>query len=159
MPIAAGALHIASACAPNMPDFRILTTDWRSDRKRLSLVRRKVFIEEQGVPEELEWDADDAGAIHLLAVDAADTPIGCARLLADGHIGRMAVLRAWRGKGVGRALLQHALETARAAGQTTVRLSAQTHAVAFYASHGFIAEGDEYLEAGIPHLAMKISLN
>jgi predicted GNAT family N-acyltransferase len=142
-----------------MAEFRIVISDWSSDRQRLSRIRRAVFIDEQEVPEELEWDADDAGAIHLLAVDAADTPIGCARLLPDGHIGRMAVLRAWRGKGVGRALLQHALETARAAGQTTVRLSAQTHAVAFYVRHGFIAEGDEYLEAGIPHVAMKVSLN
>jgi predicted GNAT family N-acyltransferase len=142
-----------------MAEFRIVISDWSSDRQRLSRIRRAVFIEEQRVPEELEWDDDDAGGIHLLAVDGADTPIGCARLLPDGHIGRMAVLRAWRGKGVGRALLQHALETARAAGQTTVRLSAQTHAVAFYVRHGFIAEGDEYLEAGIPHVAMKVSLN
>lgn len=142
-----------------MPDFRILTTGWCSNRQSLSQIRRAVFIEEQGVPEELEWDADDAGAIHLLAVDTDDMPIGCARLLTDGHIGRMAVLQAWRGKGVGRALLQQALETARAEGHTTVRLSAQSHAVAFYARHGFIAEGDEYFEAGIPHLAMKISLN
>jgi predicted GNAT family N-acyltransferase len=158
VPIAAGALHIASACAPNMPDFRILTTDWRSDRQRLSLIRRTVFIEEQGVPEELEWDADDAGAIHLLAVDGADTPIGCARLLPDGHIGRMAVLRAWRGKGVGGALIDAALAAARLSGLKLVRLSAQIHAAGFYARHGFVAEGDEYLEAGIPHVAMKMSL-
>jgi predicted GNAT family N-acyltransferase len=142
-----------------MPDVRILATDWRSDRQRLSLIRRAVFVEEQRVPEELEWDADDAGAIHLLAVDADDTPIGCARLLPDGHIGRMAVLQSWRGKGVGRALLQKALELARAQGHAIVRLSAQTHAAGFYRRHGFIAEGDEYLEAGIPHLAMTISFN
>jgi len=142
-----------------MPEFCIVTTDWRSDRQRLSRIRRAVFIEEQGVPEELEWDDDDAGAIHLLAVDADDTPIGCARLLPDGHIGRMAVLQSWRGKGVGRALLQKALELARAQGHAIVRLSAQTHASGFYRRHGFIAEGEEYLEAGIPHLAMKISFN
>jgi len=142
-----------------MPEFRIVTTDWRSDRQRLSRIRRAVFIEEQRVPEELEWDDDDADAIHLLAVDADDTPIGCARLLPDGHIGRMAVLQSWRGKGVGRALLQKALEVARAQGHAIVRLSAQTHASGFYRRHGFIAQGDEYLEAGIPHLAMKISFN
>ena len=142
-----------------MPEFCIVTTDWRSDRQRLSRIRRAVFIEEQGVPEELEWDDDDAGAIHLLAVDADDTPIGCARLLPDGHIGRMAVLQSWRGNGVGRALLQKALELARAQGHAIVRLSAQTHASGFYRRHRFIAEGEEYLEAGIPHLAMKISFN
>lgn len=141
-----------------MADFRILICDWRSDRQRLSQIRRAVFIEEQGVAEELEWDADDAGAIHLLAVDD-DTPIGCARLLPDGQIGRMAVLQPWRGKGVGRALLQKALELARAQGHTIVLLSAQIHAAGFYRCHGFVAEGDEYLEAGIPHLAMKVSFN
>lgn len=142
-----------------MADWRILITDWHGDRQRLSQIRRKVFIEEQGVPEELEWDDDDAGAIHLLAVDADGTPIGCARLLPDGHIGRMAVLQAWRGRGVGKALLQRALELARAEGHASVRLSAQTHAAGFYRRHGFIAEGDGYLEAGIPHLAMKISFD
>lgn len=142
-----------------MDDFRILISDWCSDRQRLSQIRRVVFIEEQGVPEELEWDDDDAGAIHLLAVDADDAPIGCARLLPDGHIGRMAVLQSWRGKGVGSALLQRALDVARAQGHAIVRLSAQTHAAGFYRRHGFVAEGDAYLEAGIPHLAMKISFD
>lgn len=140
-----------------MPDFRILITDWGSDQRRLSQIRRTVFIEEQGVPEELEWDDDDAAAVHLLAVDNDEMPIGCARLLPDGHIGRMAVLQPWRGKGVGRALLQKSLELARAQGHSIVRLSAQTHAAAFYGRHGFVAEGDEYLEAGIPHRAMNIS--
>jgi predicted GNAT family N-acyltransferase len=142
-----------------MADFRILISDWRSEGQRLALIRRAVFIEEQGVPEELEWDADDADAIHLLAVAGDDTPIGCARLLPDGHLGRMAVLQTWRGKGVGRVLLQKALELARAQGHTIVLLSAQTHAAGFYRRHGFVAQGDEYLEAGIPHLAMKISFN
>lgn len=141
-----------------MRDFSILITDWRSDRLRLSQIRRTVFIEEQGVPEELEWDAEDACATHLLAVDG-ELAIGCARLLPDGHIGRMAVLHPWRGIGVGRALLKTALEVAQAEGHNIVRLSAQTHAAGFYARHGFVAESDEYLEAGIPHLAMKISLN
>lgn len=141
-----------------MRDFSILITNWRSDRLRLSQIRRTVFIEEQGVPEELEWDAEDACATHLLAVDG-ELAIGCARLLPDGHIGRMAVLHPWRGIGVGRALLKTALEVAQAEGHNIVRLSAQTHAAGFYARHGFVAESDEYLEAGIPHLAMKISLN
>ncbi len=141
-----------------MPDFAIRLCDWAQERARLSAVRRAVFIDEQGVPEALEWDADDPGSLHLLAVDGAGQPIGCARLLPDGHVGRMAVLAGWRGCGVGRALLAAALQAARARGLATVRLSAQTHAAGFYARAGFVAEGEEYEEAGIPHVAMQKSL-
>jgi predicted GNAT family N-acyltransferase len=137
-----------------MPDFSILLTDWAHERVRLSRVRRAVFVDEQGVPEDLEWDTDDAGAVHLLAVDVEGQAIGCARLLPDGHIGRMAVLPAWRGRGVGRALLAAALDAALARGHALVQLSAQTHAAAFYARAGFVAVGAEYEEAGIPHVVM-----
>jgi len=142
-----------------MSDYRVLITNWAHEQVRLSYVRRAVFIEEQGVPEDMEWDADDAGALHLLAVDGEGKAIGCARLLPDGHIGRMAVLPAWRGRGVGRALLAAVLDTAQARGHGTLRLSAQTHAAAFYARAGFVAVGSEYEEAGIPHIAMKMSLS
>jgi predicted GNAT family N-acyltransferase len=141
-----------------MPDFAIRLADWTHERARLAQVRRTVFIDEQGVPEAMEWDADDAVSLHLLAVDGAGQPIGCARLLPDGHIGRMAVLPAWRGRGVGRALLHAVIHAAQARGHTTLRLSAQTHAVAFYARAGFVAVGDEYEEAGIPHVAMQKSV-
>jgi predicted GNAT family N-acyltransferase len=139
-------------------EFRVFATDWAHEQERLAQVRRAVFIDEQGVPEALEWDADDAGALHLLAVDAGGMAVGCARLLADGHIGRMAVLRPWRGRGVGGALLRAALDAARQAGHRRVLLSAQTHAAGFYARHGFVTEGGEYLEAGIPHHAMQLPL-
>ena len=138
-----------------MNGFSILLTDWAHDQSRLSQVRRAVFIEEQKVPEELEWDADDAGALHLLALGDQGQPIGCARLLPDGHIGRMAVLPGWRGQGVGRALLDAALRAAQARGHTTLKLSAQTHAAAFYARAGFVGVGEIYEEAGIPHVAME----
>jgi predicted GNAT family N-acyltransferase len=141
-----------------MPEFSVRLTDWQRDRLSLAAVRRAVFIDEQGVPEPLEWDADDAGAVHLLATDADGRAIGCARILPDGHIGRMAVLKPWRGRGVGRALLAGALEAARARGHRTARLSAQIHAAAFYADAGFVAEGEQYLEAGIPHVAMRLDL-
>jgi predicted GNAT family N-acyltransferase len=137
-----------------MPDFSILVTDWTHEQARLSRVRRAVFIDEQGVPEDLEWDADDAGSLHFLVIDGAGQAIGCARLLPDGHIGRMAVLPPWRGRGVGRALLAAVLDTAKARGHGPLRLSAQTHAAAFYARAGFDAMGSEYEEAGIPHIAM-----
>lgn len=142
-----------------MPDFEIRLSDWAQERERLSAVRRTVFIEEQGVPEALEWDADDAAALHLLAVDSAGQAIGCARLLPDGHIGRMAVLPRWRGRGVGRALLEAAIRAAQARGHTRLQLSAQTHAAGFYARAGFVAAGPEYEEAGIPHVAMQKRLD
>jgi predicted GNAT family N-acyltransferase len=137
-----------------MADFSILLTDWAHEQARLSQVRRAVFIDEQGVPEALEWDADDAGALHILAIDGAGQAIGCARLLPDGHIGRMAVLPAWRGRGVGRALLATVINAAQARGHSTLLLSAQTHAADFYARAGFVAIGAVYEEAGIPHVAM-----
>jgi len=142
-----------------MPDFSILLTDWAHDAPKLAAIRRTVFIDEQGVPEALEWDADDAGAVHLLAVDGEGRAIGCARLLTDGHLGRMAVLPPWRGRGVGRALLAAALDAARTRGHTMLRLSAQTQAAGFYARAGFVAVGSEYEEAGIPHVAMQKDLN
>jgi predicted GNAT family N-acyltransferase len=137
-----------------MSGYCILLTDWAHEQARLSRVRRAVFIEEQGVPEDLEWDADDAGAVHLLAADDQGQAIGCARLLRAGHIGRMAVLPAWRGRGVGRALLTAALDVAQARGHALVQLSAQTHAADFYVRAGFVSVGEEYEEAGIPHVVM-----
>jgi len=142
-----------------MPDFSILVTSWAHEQARLSQVRRAVFIDEQGVAEELEWDADDAGSLHFLVIDTAGQAIGCARLLPDGHIGRMAVLPPWRERGVGQALLAAVIEAAQARGHDTLRLSAQTHAAAFYARAGFVAVGDEYEEAGIPHIAMQMPLS
>ena len=144
-----------------MTDFRVLRADWAREQARLSSVRRRVFIEEQGVPEVLEWDAADAdpGTAHLLALDRDGRAVGCARLLADGHIGRMAVVQGWRGRGVGRALLAAALDTAQARGHRIVKLSAQTHAAGFYARAKFTVVSEVYQEAGIAHVAMEKSLD
>ena len=141
-----------------MAAFTIVETDWIRDAPRLGAVRRAVFIDEQGVSETLEWDAHDAASIHWLAASDDGTPIGCARLLPDGHLGRMAVLPGWRGRGVGHALLAAVTSAAKLRGHATLRLSAQTHAAAFYARAGFVAVGDEYDEAGIPHVAMQKNL-
>jgi len=141
-----------------MAAFVIRETDWAHDAKPLSAVRRAVFIDEQGVPEALEWDEQDAASLHLLATAADGGAIGCARLLPGGHIGRMAVLPAWRGQGVGRALLAAAIRAAQAHGHTALQLSAQIHAAGFYAEAGFVAEGETYAEAGIPHVAMRLDL-
>jgi len=141
-----------------MVAFTITETDWARDAARLAAIRRTVFIDEQGVPEALEWDEHDAAALHLLALAGDGTPIGCARLLPDGHVGRMAVLPAWRRQGVGQALLAAVMDAAQARGHATLRLSAQTHAAGFYARAGFVVVGDEYEEAGIPHVAMQRTL-
>jgi predicted GNAT family N-acyltransferase len=138
--------------------FKVIETDMARHGLALASVRRAVFIDEQGVPEELEWDEHDAVSLHWLAVLEDGCPVGCARLLPDGHIGRMAVLPSWRGRGIGRALLDAALARAQARGLREVRLSAQLHAADFYRRAGFTACGDVYEEAGIPHLAMRKNL-
>jgi len=120
----------------------------------LRAVRSEVFLREQGVPDELEWDDLDAMAVHVQARDAFGNAIGCGRLLPDGHIGRVAVLRHWRGKGVGTEIMQVLIALARERGHTTVRLNAQTQAMPFYVRLGFSLEGEEFLDAGIPHRHM-----
>jgi predicted GNAT family N-acyltransferase len=142
-----------------MTAFTLSETNWARDAEGLAAVRRAVFIDEQNVPEALEWDEYDAVAQHFLATTLDGSPIGCARLLPDGHVGRMAVLPAWRGHGVGRSLLAAVLNAARARGHAELRLSAQTHAADFYLRAGFVTQGAEYEEAGIPHIAMRKRLD
>ncbi len=131
---------------------------WDSHRDQLRRVREIVFIEEQRVPRELEWDGEDDVATHLLALTEAGQPVGCARLLPSGQIGRMAVLPSYRGTGLGRRLLTGAVEEAKRQGFTRVHLHAQTHALAFYRKGGFLPVGGEFMEAGIPHQAMELEL-
>ncbi|MEQ1661571.1 MAG: GNAT family N-acetyltransferase [Thiobacillus sp.] len=138
--------------------FVLIETDWQHDAARLGAVRRQVFIVEQGVPEAMEWDKHDAVSRHWLALDEHNTPIACARLLPDGHLGRMAVLPEWRGRGVGRALLSAVIDTARHHQYTCLKLSAQCHAVRFYRRAGFVVSGAVYPEAGILHQAMELQL-
>jgi predicted GNAT family N-acyltransferase len=136
------------------PQFSIREVDWTADRDALRAVRWKVFVEEQHVPEDEEWDEHDPRCRHVIAAAADGTPIGTGRLLPDGHIGRMAVLKEWRGRGIGSALLSRLLQLSREARHEVTRLHAQTHALGFYERHGFIAEGEEFMEAGIPHFVM-----
>jgi len=138
--------------------FTLVTTDWQHQRNALSAIRRTVFIEEQQVPESLEWDDEDDEAIHVLAFSLEGEAIGCARLLHDGRLGRMAVLPDWRGYGVGSALLAHALELFRAQYFEQVTLSAQTHALGFYERAGFEVCSEVYDDAGIPHRDMVLTL-
>ena len=138
--------------------FAVRELAWEQGSQALSTVRKAVFIDEQGVPEALEWDGRDADAWHLLAEDADGRPIGTVRLLDDGRIGRMAVLSSWRGRGVGRALLDEVLRLARRQGMMSVYLDAQVTAIRFYQRRGFCAYGEIFPDAGIPHRRMKREL-
>ena len=136
-----------------LPKVTVRPVDWCADRKILQALREEVFIREQAVPADMEWDEFDRLSRHVVAsVDGI--PIGTGRLLPDGHIGRMAVLREWRGKGAGSALLTGLMEIASALGMRRVLLNAQVQALPFYLRHGFQAEGEEFLDAGIPHRRM-----
>lgn len=134
------------------PFFTVQRADWRQDEVGIGEVRRQVFIAEQAVPEALEWEEIDPACAWFIA-RAEDRIIGIVRLTPEGRIGRMAVLPGWRRQGVGAALLHAALALARQRGDD-IHLSAQTHAAGFYARQGFVAVGEVYEDAGIPHIRM-----
>ena len=138
--------------------LRIELCDWKRARVEASRIRLEVFVEEQRVPPEIEMDENDAVSVHALAYAGGDA-VGTGRLLPDGHIGRMAVLKAHRALGVGGAILERLIEEARRRGMREVVLSAQTHALDFYRKHGFAAQGAIYMEAGIPHQEMRLGLH
>ncbi|MER7562707.1 GNAT family N-acetyltransferase [Streptomyces sp. NPDC048523] len=139
-----------------------------ADREACFAVRKEVFVGEQGVPEDIEYDAYDAVAVHVLAVREDGVPLGTGRLLfgeaaagktggdaSVGSLGRLAVTREARGLGVGAALVRAVEEAARARGLAAVDLHAQTHALGFYERLGYVAYGPEFPDAGIPHRAMR----
>jgi predicted GNAT family N-acyltransferase len=142
-----------------MPDaFIVRAADWNLDENAIAKVRRAVFIVEQGVPEALEWEAIDPQCVWLLALSSPGAVVGIVRLTQAGRIGRMAVLPEWRRRGVGQDLMESVLQAASDLGLSEVHLSAQTHAMPFYTRFGFVAEGPEYLDAGIPHRTMRLNL-
>jgi len=138
-----------------MPENHLVIrlADWEKDKTALSMIRKQVFIEEQKVPEDMEWDEFDASASHFLTLKD-NQAIACARLKTDGQIGRMAVLPEHRDKGIGKQLLQLVLQEAATQNLDTVYLHAQVTARAFYEKHGFSARGDIFYEANIPHQEM-----
>jgi predicted GNAT family N-acyltransferase len=135
-------------------EFALETGAWNALAIAAQPIRETVFVQEQKVPPELELDEFDATSLHAVARGPAGEAIGTGRLLADGHIGRMAVLAEWRGKGVGRALLETLMDEARQRGLASLVLNAQTEATGFYERFGFVAEGGIFLDAGIPHVRM-----
>jgi predicted GNAT family N-acyltransferase len=129
--------------------------DWSSCHEHATRIRHAVFVEEQGVPIDMELDADDETSIHALAfVDSERNPVGTGRLLPDAHIGRLAVLPPYRGRHIGSALLAELVDEARRRGHVQVALAAQVHALDFYTAHGFRAQSDVFLDCDIEHVAM-----
>jgi predicted GNAT family N-acyltransferase len=139
---------------------------WAELGAHAKAVRTAVFVVEQNIAPEEEWDAWDAQCLHAVAYDPSGAPIGTGRLLppafdADrtvGHIGRMAVLREARNVGVGGALLRALMQAAPGQGFKQIVLHAQSYVANFYARHGFVIEGEEFLEVGIPHRTMRATL-
>ncbi|MFG2677936.1 GNAT family N-acetyltransferase [Streptomyces sp. NPDC048392] len=154
------------------PAYEVRVAEDPADREACFAVRKDVFVAEQNVPEDIEYDAHDAGAVHVLAVREDGVPLGTGRLLhgeagaakngdgdpSVGSLGRLAVTAGARGLGVGAALVRAVEDAARARGLTAVDLRAQTHALGFYERLGYQAYGPEFPDAGIPHRAMRRTL-
>lgn len=136
-----------------MVDIKIVAFDG-ANKESIRLVREQVFIKEQQIDPEIEFDGLDTQAVHVLVVDS-EQPLGTGRILADGHIGRIAIMKAARGQGLGVKVVQALVEYAKQQGYPRVDLGAQTHAVDFYRKLGFTPYGDEFMEANIPHQAME----
>lgn len=147
--------------------INIQQCDWQKQKATLRAIRSAVFIDEQKVPIELEWDDEDETATHFLVLLDGE-PIGCARILdrtpphsgnRQASIGRMAILKAYRDSGYGTTLLKALIKYCREQDYEKIILSAQCHAIGFYQRLGFTAEGDIFMEAGIEHRAMHLVLN
>lgn len=137
---------------------RVTLGDWETQRQDAQAVRYEVFVVEQKVPLDMEWDDMDARCVHAVAYDAEGQSVGTGRLLPDGHIGRMAVRLPARGQGIGALMLEALVDAARKRGDREVMLNAQTQAESFYERYGFRREGDVFMEAGIPHIHMRRTL-
>lgn len=137
--------------------WTIEAATWPEHQAKIIPIRTTVFIQEQQVPEELEWDDADEECFHWLAYDE-DNVIGCCRMKKNGHIGRMAVLNNYRGKGVGRALLDTATTFAQSIQLFECFLYSQTQAIPFYRKAGFIVTGEEFFDAGIAHQSMRLQI-
>jgi len=141
-----------------IPDYRIEPADFHADNDDLHAVRDAVFVIEQRIPAEIEWDEQDPHSLHLIARDVEHNPIGTGRLSPEGKIGRLAVLSAWRHQGVGKSIMTALLTEAQKRGWPEVSLSAQTSVLGFYERFGFVTAGETFIEAGIPHQAMRLKL-
>ena len=137
---------------------RVKTGDWAELGGHAGRIRTNVFLEEQRIPADMEWDDADRVAIHAVAYNGLDQPVATGRLLQQSpgvaRIGRMAVHRALRGGGVGRQVLNALVAAAAARGDREVTLNAQRSAEDFYRRLGFVPRGAAFEEAGIAHIEM-----
>ena len=148
-----------------MSEYFIKSGVWSELKLDAEKIRRQVFIQEQSILEQDEWDALDAVSLHFVVYDRhlendlkINQAIATARLLENNSIGRVAVLKSYRSKGVGRLIMQQIIEHARTEKRQFLKLSSQLHAIAFYESFGFQVKGEEYLDCGIPHIDMYLEL-
>ena len=138
-----------------MSQFTIRTGSWDELQNDAKLIREQVFIQEQQIAVEDEWDAEDAVSVHFVIYDQ-DQPIATARLLQNNSVGRVAVLKSHRGVGIGKLLMQQIIQQANYEQREFLKLSSQAHAIQFYAGLGFKVEGEQYLDCGIPHIDMRL---
>lgn len=138
-----------------MSQFKIRTGRWDELQNDAKLIREQVFIQEQQIAVEDEWDAEDAVSVHFVVYDQ-DQPIATARLLQNNSVGRVAVLKSHRGVGIGKLLMQQIIQQAKHQQREFLKLSSQVHAIQFYAGLGFKVEGEQYLDCGIPHIDMRL---
>lgn len=141
-----------------MTSFTIRTGSWDELQNDAKLIREQVFIQEQNIPVAEEWDAQDAISLHFVVYDQ-DKPIATARLLQNNSIGRVAVLKSYRGQGIGKLLMLQIIQRAKNKQRKFLKLSSQVHAIQFYAALGFTVQGEEYLDCGIPHIDMYLKLD
>jgi len=140
----------------DMNDFDIAIVKWSDKQAEITSVRRAVFVEEQSVPESIDFDGSDPDFIHVLALDKNDRPVGTARINRKGRIGRMAVLKNYRRRGIGRKMIQALMHHGRKNSITNFHVSSQVTAMGFYKKMGFEPYGKQFLEAGIKHINMKL---
>ena len=144
-----------------MSNTIVRKADWQNDMVSIMRIREAVFINEQNIPAEQEWDDLDSQATHFLSIDG-NYAMGTARLTKEseecGRVGRVAVLKDWRGLDIGEAIIQAMIQEAKLQGFKMLTLSAQKHVIKFYQRFGFEAIGHEFLEVGIPHFDMNYKI-
>lgn len=138
--------------------YKVIADDWEQLEKDAKYIREQVFIQEQGIALEDEWDDFDATAVHFMVYDK-EQPIATARLLPQHSVGRVAVLMPYRKQGIGKILMQHIIDYARNQKLPYLKLSAQTYVTAFYEALGFNVQGEVYQDCGIPHIDMILALS
>ena len=135
--------------------FRVQSGHWNKLEQEAKFIRKQVFIIEQNIPEEEEWDDQDMISDHFVVYDQ-NQPIATARLLQNNSVGRVAVLKAYRGQGIGRMIMLEIIRQAHQQDRKFLHLSSQVHAISFYEKLGFSIQGDAYDECGIPHIKMQL---